>query len=58
VGQFDCGRMTGLNGSAGGAYLENEPRFVFAIDPREFVSLRDCAKGLMHRTIQPNTKTD
>ena len=25
VGQFDCGRMTGLNGSAGGAYLENEP---------------------------------
>jgi hypothetical protein len=24
----------------------------------EFVSLRDCAKGLMHRTIQPNTKTD
>jgi hypothetical protein len=34
VGQFDCGRMTGLNGSAGGAYLENEPRFVYAIDPR------------------------
>src|SRR5258708_78895 len=26
--------MTGLNGSAGGAYLENEPRFVCAIDPR------------------------
>jgi hypothetical protein len=24
VSQFDCGRMTGLNGSAGGAYLENE----------------------------------
>ena len=21
VGQFDCGRMAGLNGSAGGAYL-------------------------------------
>jgi hypothetical protein len=34
VGQFDCGRMTGLNGRAGGAYLENEPRFVCAIDPR------------------------
>jgi hypothetical protein len=34
VGQFDCGRMTGLNSSAGGAYLENEPRFVGAIDPR------------------------
>jgi hypothetical protein len=33
VGQFDCGRMTGLNGSAGGAYLENV-RFVCAIDPR------------------------
>ena len=34
VVQFDCGRMTGLNGSAGGAYLKNEPRFVCAIDPR------------------------
>src|ERR1700686_1508986 len=34
VGQFDCGKMTGLNGSAGGAYLKNEPRFVCAIDPR------------------------
>ena len=34
VGQFDCGRMTGLNGNAGGAYLENELRFVCAIDPR------------------------
>jgi hypothetical protein len=32
-GSVDCGRMTGLNGSAGGAYLENEPRFVCAIDP-------------------------
>jgi hypothetical protein len=31
VGQFDYGMMTGLNGSAGGAYLENEPRFVCAI---------------------------
>src|ERR1700730_17866299 len=26
--------MTGLNGRAGRAYLENEPRFVCAIDPR------------------------
>jgi hypothetical protein len=25
VGQFDCGRMTGLNGSASGTYLENNP---------------------------------
>jgi hypothetical protein len=32
-GQFNCGGMTGLNGSAGGAYLENQPRFVCAIDP-------------------------
>src|ERR1700682_6687842 len=34
VGQFDCGRMTGLNGSAGGGYFKKETPFVCAIDPR------------------------
>ena len=56
MGQFDCGRMTGLNGSAGGAYLENEPDLSAPLTHEEFVSLRDCAKGLMHRTIPAEHK--
>jgi len=56
VGQFDCGRMTGLNGSAGGAYLENEPDLSAPLTHEEFVSLRDCAKGLMHHTIPAEHK--
>ncbi len=51
-----CGRMTGLNGSAGGAYLENEPDSSAPLTHEEFVSLRDCAKGLMHRTIPAEHK--
>src|SRR5260370_37827850 len=42
--------------SAGGSYLENEPRFVCALTHEEFVSLRDCAKGFMHRTIPAEHK--
>ena len=44
VGQFDCGRMTGLNGSAGGAYLENV-RFVCAIDPRRIRLVAGLRQG-------------
>ncbi len=53
--QFDCGDEFGLIRAAVGAYSENGPDGA-AINPRrvpltreEFVSLRDGAKGLMHR---------
>jgi hypothetical protein len=45
VGQFDCGRMTGLNGSAGGAFIwKMNPDLSAPLTHEEFVSLRDCAK--------------
>jgi hypothetical protein len=44
-GQFDCGRVTGLNGRAGGSYLENEPRFVSAIDPRRIRLVAGLRQG-------------
>src|ERR1700738_2169661 len=37
--------MPGLNGSAGGAYLENEPRFVSAINPRRIRLVAGLRQG-------------
>ena len=45
MAQFDCGRVTDLNGSAGGACLENEPRFVRAIDPRRIRLVAGLRQG-------------
>ena len=56
MGQFDCGRMTGLNGSAGGAFWKMNPDLSAPLTHEEFVSLRDCAKGLVHRTIPAEHK--
>jgi hypothetical protein len=47
---------SGLNGSAEAQIWKMNPDLSAPLTHEEFVSLRDCAKGLMHRTIPAEHK--